>query len=140
MPRKCPYIWRDLTLNILELNCTYRSPSLWQNGLPGQPFPIMFSKKENSIYVQKVAFLDNSQSFGQILIYRLVSLPMYFFFGGGGLFLDKYGIWIAEVKRWTLFISSDFFGKEVQIKSNALTQRSRPVLNDYFQHLVVKWH
>ncbi len=46
-------------VKILALNYTYLSPNVWQNGSSDQPFPIIFSKKENNIYVQKVVFLDN---------------------------------------------------------------------------------
>ncbi len=59
MPRKFPFLWCFLFVKILALNYTYLSPNFWQNGSSDQPFQIIFSKKENYIYVQKVVFLDN---------------------------------------------------------------------------------
>ncbi len=59
MPRKFPFMWCFWFVKILALNYIYLSPNFWQNGSSDQPFPIIFSKKENYIYVQKVVFLDN---------------------------------------------------------------------------------
>ncbi len=65
----------------------------------------------------------------RVLIYRLESLVMNFFFLGGGLFLDKYGIWIVEVKRWTLFMPRDFWqgisNKKQDLKANQPTCTTR---------------
>ncbi len=59
MPKKFPFVWCFFFVKILALNYTYLSPNFWQNGSSDQPFPIIFSKKENYVYVQKVVFLDN---------------------------------------------------------------------------------
>ncbi len=59
MLRKFPFMWCFLFVKILALNYTYLSPNFCQNGSSDQPFPTIFSKKENYIYVQKVVFLDN---------------------------------------------------------------------------------
>ncbi len=39
--------------------CTYTTSNFKQTGSSDQPFPTTFSKNENGIYVQKVAFLAN---------------------------------------------------------------------------------
>ncbi len=52
-------MWCFLVVDILVLNYTYLSPNFWQNRSSDQPLPIIFSKKENYVYVQKLVFLDN---------------------------------------------------------------------------------
>ncbi len=46
------------SLSIMKMRY-YRVEMLAQNGSSDQPFPIIFSKNKNDMYVQKVAFLAN---------------------------------------------------------------------------------
>ncbi len=47
-------------------NCTYITSNFRQNGSSDQPFPIIFSKNENDIYVQKVVFAQTLEGFFNI--------------------------------------------------------------------------
>ncbi len=50
-------VWCYLFVEMLVLKWTYRSSNCRRNGSSDQPFRFTFSKKENCIHVQKVAFL-----------------------------------------------------------------------------------
>ncbi len=45
-------------VEILIIKCAYTYSNFGPNGSPDQSFPITFSKKDNRIYNQKVAFLN----------------------------------------------------------------------------------
>ncbi len=49
-------------MDILAIKCTNTTSNFGQIESPDQPFPVTFSKKENSVNVQKEAFLENRES------------------------------------------------------------------------------